>query len=137
VRDGESATAEARACYEQALAEAEAARRELVELRESTIWAELYPDCHESDIQLPRTVAGGERKRLAATLGMAPDADKLFAALRQDAEWIEHAIPHTQLARDPLTGAKSAAAIWDQSPEGQEWKRAERERVLNRLRNPA
>jgi hypothetical protein len=136
VRDGESATAEARARYEQAVADAEEARRELVELRETTIWAELYPDCHESDVQLPRTIAGGERKRLAVTLGMALDADKLFDALRQDAEWIERAIPHNQLARDRLTAEKRTPAIWDQSPEGQEWKRAERHRALERLRKP-
>ena len=35
-----------------------------------------------------------------------------------------------ELARDRLTAEKHTPAIWDQSPEGQEWKRAERHRAL-------
>ena len=136
VKDAESATTDARTRYEEALAAAEDARHELVELRETTVWAELYPDCRESDIQLPRAVAGGERTRLAATLGMAIEADKVFAALRSDAEQLEHAIPHTQLARDRLTSVKSASAVWVNTEEGQQWQRDQRQRALARLRNP-
>jgi hypothetical protein len=136
VKDVDKAVADAKARYEQALSETEQARQELVELRESAIWARLFPDCRESDVQIPRIIAGGERKRLAPTgLTMALEADKLFATLAADADWIPEAIPqHSQLAHDRLRGEKQAdIAVWDSSPEGQAWKQDQRRQALKRI----
>jgi hypothetical protein len=115
VKDVDGAVAEARDRYEQALREAEQARQELVELREAAIWAQLYPDCRESDIRLADTVAGGQRKRLSpAGLTAEIKPAHAFALLRSDAEWLSEAIPaHSQLARDRLRGEEQTdITVW-------------------------
>ena len=69
------ATADARTRYEQALGEAEDARRELVELRETTLWAELYPDCHESDVGVERHPQRGSEARALPTRDRSRELD--------------------------------------------------------------
>jgi hypothetical protein len=105
IKDVDAAAVDAKNRYEEALATAEQARQELAELRESAIWARLYPSCNESDVQLPNTVAGGQRKRLVpAGLTAELKPANAFALLRSDAEWLNEAIPHSQLAREKLLG---------------------------------
>jgi hypothetical protein len=133
-KDLQVPVAEAQARLEQKLRETEEARDELVALRETAIWLELYPEAHESDVQIGGVpIAGAERRRLAPHgLELAIPAAKLFAALREDAAWIPQAIPpHSQLARDRLRNDKPAATgVWDRTDEGQQWHRDERQRRL-------
>jgi hypothetical protein len=133
-KDLQAPIADAQARLEQKVREAEEAREELVALRETAIWLELYPECRESDINLSAApVAGAERKRLARHgLQLAIQPHNLFAALLEDAAWIPQAIPpQSQLARDRLRNDKPAApGVWDRTDEGQQWHRDERQRRL-------
>jgi hypothetical protein len=133
-KDADSAAAAAAERYAEKLREAERARKEAAELRETAIWARLYHEARESDIQLPNAIAGGERKRLAATgMTLSLPAEKLFAALRQDAEWLQVAIPPSELAHRKLRDAdKAPVSVWDNTEEGQRWRQDQRRQALER-----
>jgi hypothetical protein len=91
-KDADAAVAEARNRDAEKLREAEQARKELGELRDTAISAAPY----------------------------AIEADRLFAALHADAAWIAHAIArHSQLARDRLRDEdRTAATVWLDTEEG-------------------
>ncbi|MBD0282245.1 MAG: hypothetical protein ICV69_08645 [Thermoleophilaceae bacterium] len=134
VRDVDKAAADAKERCERAIAEAEQARQAVVELRSTSICAQLFPEARESDLVLRDSIAGGERKWLAP-LGVTQEVKpaNTFNLLREDAAWLVEAIPDSQTARDKLLGPKEAKAVWEQTEEGQAWKqeqaRQKRERI--------
>jgi hypothetical protein len=129
------AAGRARERYEQTIADAEAARRELEEVRSASLWCGLFPDVAPHQYEVPKGVAGNLRRPLTeAGINGPVEPDKLFKLLSEDAAWLEHAADAEQKAllegRDPRTGR----AVWTNTEEGQEWQREQQRQARERYR---
>ena len=129
VREADQATQDAVDHYLRLLEELERARDDLYEARASAVWAAMFPSELLNTLP-PAAIAGGLRKPVEETLGittqLAPGS--IWKLLRLDAAALAEGATHEQRAalegRDPRRDAD--AAVWSQTPEGQEAERRER-----------
>lgn len=109
--------------------ELQAARANLVDLRSSAVWASLYPAPEAGQAPPVQQVHGGQARPVAQALGVAVavQAERVFALLREDAQWLKDAMTPEQkaalLGRDP----NPADAVWNDTPEGAEFERNEQQ----------
>ena len=118
-----------------ALAEA---RADLFATRRAAVWARLFP-AEQSARDVADTFAGGRRRPLEAMgLAAAVAAERVLDGLRADADWLREAATPEQHAEMEGRDVRHdrGRAYWTDTEEGQEWQRAERQRALERLRNP-
>lgn len=95
-READAQVEATRQRYRQAVAEAEAARDELVETRRTAVWARLYP--HQSlNSAVSNAIAGGRRKPCeAAGIGEPIQPGRVFRLLEADADWAAAAVSQDQ-----------------------------------------
>lgn len=135
VRDADKATAEAHERVVQLLGELEQARDALVELRQSAVWAAVYPAESAGRGPRPTLLAGGLRKPIAQTLGINQqmNAAQLVDALRADADyWRNAATAEQRAAMGDTPPPRLGAGVWVGTPEADEAERAERKAARER-----
>jgi hypothetical protein len=139
VRDADRATEKARARYDELVDELAQVREELIQHRQTSVWAAaIFP--HQSLVSLPPCDAllGG---RLRATEEHLPGlkrelpAHSVFALLHADADYCASVATVEQAAA--IEGVspsvlRSSDAIWERSPEHEERQRREKEAAMKR-----
>jgi hypothetical protein len=111
-------------------------REDLYVARRTAVLARLYPS-EQAGAEPPDTLAGG-RKRPLEAMGLSGPvgAERVFDALRADADWLREAATPEQSAaiagRDPREPPNT---VWDETDEGRRWKHAQRQQALERHRN--
>ena len=114
VKDAEEETAAARDRYLDAIAEAERARAELIGLRETTVWAAIYPsDSLASYAPSHNLVSGRRRESERHGFGSAVVASAVFDLLRNDAEVFTTISTRDQAAA--MAGTTTAALTGDEA----------------------
>jgi hypothetical protein len=98
----------------------EAERGKLIALRESELWAAVYPDASASEREAVDQVAGGRTKYLEkAGITVQVSADRMLELLRDDARWARAMASPRQRAvlagSDP--DARQTTARWKSSDE--------------------
>ena len=132
----EQQTETARARMVALIDELAVTRASLVECRQATLWALCYPDAAASAQAPTGLVARGLAQPIVDTLGLQPApqliAGRLLDLLRKDAELLATAMAAEQ--RKLLGGddAKPAGAFWNDSDEGREWERLQRQEARDR-----
>jgi hypothetical protein len=136
VREADRATQEAHERYAEALAAAEQARTELIECRESALWASLFPGELANQMPDVAAVATNLRKPVEAVLGLTTRlaADGVFRVLRADAELLAKAMTHDQALDLGAADPHEFAAVWTGTAEGQEQLKKERLEARERYR---
>jgi hypothetical protein len=113
------------------------ARQELRDLRRAAVWARLYPG-EQTAVEPPDSFARGLRRPLQA-MGLTADvqAERVLDGPRADAAWLRRAAtPEQRAAIEGRDTRTPPGTHWDNTPEGQQWRRDERQRALERLRRP-
>jgi hypothetical protein len=137
VREVDDHVERARTRYLELVDQLAEARQDLYGLRRAAVWARLYP-AEQSTREVADTFAG-QRKRPLAAMGLTGPvaADRVLDGLRADAEWLaEAATDEQKLAIAGIDPRTPPNTRWDRTEEGQQWQRDERQRALERLRNP-
>jgi hypothetical protein len=111
------------------------AREELVLAREAELWAMAFGES-EGGSQMPpfANVAGGNAK-VGKKLGLSAvtSAERLFEALRADADWLPEAISAPQ--REALGDHDdTSSAVWVDTEEGRAWQRQQAAEAAERIR---
>ncbi len=137
VQDADKATQKARERYTRALEDAEEARAELVDCRAAALWAAFYPS--ELANQAPgdtAAVALNLRRPIEAALQLTSRlaAAGVFRVLQSDAEVLAEAMTRDQALELGAADPHEGAAIWTNTPDGQEELRKERQEALERYR---
>lgn len=134
VHDADDETQRARAHYVDAIAELERARAELIGLRETTVWASLYPsDTLQSHPPTHALAGGGRRASERRGFQSAVPAPAVFDLLRDDADHLatvataEQAAAIHGVSRAALSGDQ---AMWAGSDEDGAFQKRERERLI-------
>lgn len=134
VRDADEETQRARERYVEAIAEVERVRAELIGLRETTVWASLYPSDTLRSFAPSHALAGGGR-RASERRGFqtAVPAPAVFDLLRDDAEHLTTVATAEQAAA--IDGVSRAAlmgdeAMWAGSDEDRERQKREKQRLI-------
>jgi hypothetical protein len=110
-------------------------RDDLVEARESSLWAALYPKPLASDSARPRLVTGELMEPLKRTLGLTSQVDiaRFFDALRADVDWcLDAATPAQRAALQGRSQRDLHGAVWSGTPEGEQQARQDREAAIKR-----
>jgi hypothetical protein len=134
VEDAEEETERARDRYLSAIAEAERARADLIGMRETTVWAAVYPsDTLMTYAPSHALVAGRPRESRRHGFQSAVIASAAFDLLRDDAEVLTTLSTREQAAA--MQGTTTAAlsgeeAMWAGSDEDVARQQRERERVI-------
>jgi hypothetical protein len=118
------------------IAELEEARDELAANREAELWALTYPNDTASMMPPLRQLAGG-LKQVGERLGVAESigVERIFAALRSDADWLKDAATPQQRAEiNGVDQRKAQGAVWAGSPEDIENQRVEKRESLERYK---
>jgi hypothetical protein len=136
VADAERETAQAKARYLELCDQAEQARAALVELRETTIWASLYPSEVLATYAPSHALVGGrprETARHLASVEQSIAAPNAFSLLRADAEHFgqvstrEQAAAMQGVSTAELTGDE---AMWADSDADLARRKREKDRLL-------
>jgi len=137
VTEADDQTAEAHRRYLDLIDQAAEARQDLFLKRRAAVWARLYPS-QESAFDVADTFAGGRAKPLKAMgVGALVAAERVLDALKADADWLrEAATAEQRFAMEGRDPRQPPSTVWDQTDEGQQWQRDERQRALDRLSNP-
>lgn len=135
VRVADRACAEAHAKVLRLVDELQAAREALAELRQTAVWASLYP--HETAAAAPQAslFAGGLAQPALDAFGASQRVEigRLLAGLRADADWAARAATPEQHA--VMTGSpRQNGAVWADSDEGREAERADKKAALARYK---
>jgi hypothetical protein len=138
VREADKAVQEMRDRYARAIEEAEAARAELIDCRAARLWASLYPG--ELANEAPGDTAAlalNFRRPIEAALQVTTRlaAVGVFQVLRADAGYLAEAMTRNQALELGIADPQKDAAIWTNTPEGQEHLRRERQEALERARS--
>lgn len=118
------------------VAQLEAARGDLAELRAAAVWAAVYPSEAAMRPAQDTLLAGGQAKPLSR-LGLTSqvNVDRLWAVLRADADWLATAAsPEQRAAMEGRDPRDKGGATWAETPAGHEADRAERQAALQRYR---
>ena len=118
---------QARARYLDAVAHVDAARAELVEVREASLWAQVFPD--EAASRMPKTIHLALGKSAAYPPGLADralEADGVMALLRADVDAVAGAVSPTQrVVIERLNPNAPPATFWADSDEARDASRTE------------
>jgi hypothetical protein len=110
------------------------AREELVLAREAELWASTFGS--EGANQMPQLshLAGGDAK-VGKKLGLSSvtPVERLYEALRADAEWLTDAISAEQ-SKALGDQDETASAVWVDTDEGQAWRRQQAAEAAERIR---
>lgn len=137
VKEADSYASEAHARYLELVDQLADARADLFAKRSAAMWARLYPG--ELAGRGPAdTFAGGRRVPLQAMgLNANVEPGRVLDRLRADADWLyQAATPEQRFAIEGRHPRTPPDTVWDRSDEGQQWQRDQRQRALQRLRNP-
>jgi hypothetical protein len=128
VKDARRHVGQAHAALVAKLKSLPVAREELVAAREAELWALTYGHEHANQMPAFAALAGGNAK-VGTKLGLTQSTpvERLFEALRSDADWLTEAISPPQREIVDGEAAKPGAAMWVGSPEHEATLRAERE----------
>lgn len=134
VKDAEKATDAAHERMVELVGELEQARENLTDLRQAILWAQLYPGELAGREPNRALLFGGLAQPTRETLGVevVVQAAHVLRALRADADyWRDAATPEQRAQIDgPGRADLRRGAIHDDSPEGQEAIRLEKERQI-------
>jgi hypothetical protein len=134
IKDSEKAADAARTAYEQAIATAERARSDLADIRQSGLWAHMYPAEEQHLLEVPRGIAGNQREPLVkAGLSGPVEVGRLWQLLRDDAAFLERGLSAEQRA---LIGPDDdpRQATWVETPEGRQRAREELDKQIAAFR---
>jgi hypothetical protein len=136
VREADKAVQAAHDRYTRAIKEAEGARDELIDCRVAALWASLYPG--ELANEAPgdtAAVALNLRRPIEAALQVKTRlaAVGVFQVLRTDADSLAEAMTRNQALALGIADPQDDAAIWTNTPEGQERLRRERQEARERF----
>lgn len=113
-------------------------RSTLIELRQATVWASLYPDGTAAGEAPTRLIARGLADPVTATLGLRPapqmEAAKLLELLRRDADALRAAATPEQRAALEGGDARAAGAVWAGTPEGAAATKADKQAQIDAYR---
>jgi hypothetical protein len=135
VRDAERETEQAKGRYLEAVDELEQVREQLVGLRETTVWASLFPSETLATMAPSHALVGGRRRESEQHLpgtGQVP-AHAVLALLRADAEYcasvstVEQAAAMQRVSTAELT---TREAMWADSDADLARRKREKERLL-------
>jgi hypothetical protein len=130
VKDADEATAQARERCEQLIAQLREARQELIEIREASIWAQLFPR-EETSHGLPAAaLMAGLRAPTSHLLGLTSQvaADAVFRALEADAQILTSLVAPGQV--EALGRADGRRAVWEKSAEGRAAEKQEKQAAI-------
>jgi hypothetical protein len=130
VKDADEATAQARERCEQLIAQLRQARQELIEIREASIWAQLFPRAETSHGLPAAALMAGLRAPTSHLLVLTSQlaADAVFRALEADAQILTTLVAPGQVE---ALGGRTAGERCGRSPP----RRAPRKRRRNRRRS--
>jgi hypothetical protein len=136
VRDAERATEQAKARYLKFVDQLANAREELIGLRETTVWASLFPSETLVTPAPSHVLVGGRLSKTEPHLpGLKRElpAHAVLALLRADAEHLASVSTLEQAAA--MQGVSEAmlkrdVAMWADSEEGRVWQKREKERLI-------
>ena len=136
-READKAVQKARDRYTRAIEEAEEARAELIDSRAGALWARLYPG--ELANQAPgdtTALALNLRRPIEAALQIRTRlaAAGVFRVLRTDADYLAEAMTRNQALALGVADPAQDAAIWVNTPEGQDELRKERQKAREAYR---
>jgi hypothetical protein len=134
VKDAETATQEARDRYLALVDELQAARQDVIDLRETTVWAQIYP--HESLQTLPPSHELAPSKRIRERVLPRGDllANNVFELFREDIRYFASVSTREQAAAARGVSERELAgdqAMWHESDEYAEWAKNEKQRLMD------
>ena len=118
---------QAKVRYLDAVAQVDAARADLVALRETSLWAQVFPD--EAAVRMPKTMHLALGRSAVYPPGLADralDADGVMALLRADVDAVAGAMSPTQrVVIERLNPNAPPATFWADSDEARDASRTE------------
>lgn len=123
VKDADAHVTKLRERFEQLVGDLAATRGELLESRQTAVWARTFP-ARAAGAAIPATMAGG-RRRVLEQAGIAGqlDPERLWALLRADVETLSTAVTAEQA--EAMGAKREDEAVWLGTDEGREAERKE------------